>query len=178
VLLALRREHRFEASDVEAIEIATFRDSISVSDHPEIRSRLDAILSHQYNAALALIDGKIMLESFDEEKRSDATLLALAKRVSVLFDPQFQEMYPAKWPHRVSVSLSDGRRFEAQSDHPPGGVDSPLGWEQVVEKFMTLAVSRLGEAAAERVVAIVPTLDERADFAEFAGVLRGFAAAE
>jgi 2-methylcitrate dehydratase PrpD len=176
VLLALRHEHRFQPSDVDAIEIATFRESISVSDQPEIGTRLDAILSHQYNAALALIDGGIALESFDEEKRSNAQLLALAKRVRVVFDPALQEMYPAKWPHRVSVTLNDGRRLKAQSDNPPGGVDAPLAWAEVVEKFTVLAVPRLGAEAARRTAALLASLEDQANLAHLSRELRGVAA--
>jgi len=174
VLLDLRRREGFGAGDVAAIEIATFRESISVSDQPEIRSRLEAILSHQYNAALALIEGRITLESFDEDKRSGVELLALAKRVCVVFDPALQEAYPAKWVHRVIVTLNDGRRFDLRSDHPPGGADSPLAWEQVVEKFGALAVPRLGEDAARRTVALVADLQEHV-ILELCNEIRGLA---
>ena len=166
VLLALRRRHAFDPSDVAAVEIATFRESISVSDQPEIRSRLDAILSHQYNAALALIDGRIALDSFDPERIADPALVALAKRVRVVFDGTLDQAYPAKWPHRVSVTLSDGRRFDAQSDHPPGGAESPLTWDQVVDKFTALATPCLGEAPARRIVGLVADLEASADIGQ------------
>jgi 2-methylcitrate dehydratase PrpD len=175
VLLALRRREGFDPNDVAAVEIATFRESISVSDQPEIRSRLHAILSHQYNAALALIDGRVTLESFDAERISDPALLALAERVRVVFDPALEEAYPSKWPHRVSVTLTDGRRFDALSDHPPGGRDAPITWDQVAEKFVALAVSRLGADAAQRTVAIVASLDERSKVTDLTRELRGLA---
>jgi len=176
VLLALRRRHGFDSSDVATVEIATFRESISVSDQPLIRARLDAILSHQYNAALALTDGRIALDSFDPERIADPALLALAKRVRVVFDPAFDRAYPAKWPHRVSVTLKDGHRFEADSDHPPGGAESPLTWDEVVEKFTSLAVPRLGDDAAQHVVALVANLEACADIAQLIRELYGLAA--
>jgi 2-methylcitrate dehydratase PrpD len=173
VLLALRRRYGFDPSEVAAVEIATFRESISVSDQPEIWSRLDAILSHQYNAALALVDGRIALQSFDAGRISDPALLALAKKVRVVFDPALQAAYPAKWGHRVSVTLTDGRRLDSHSDHPPGGPEAPLTWEQVVEKFSARAAPRLGDGAAQRAVAIVAGLEERSDIAELTRELRG-----
>jgi len=175
VLIALRRRYGFDPSDVAVVEIATFRESISVSDQPEIRSRFEAILSHQYNAALALVDGRIALESFDAGRISDPALLALAKRVRVVFDPALQEAYPAKWAHRVSVTLTDGRRFDSHSDHPPGGPEAPLSWDQVVEKFKVLAVPRLGDDAAQRTVAIIAGLEELSHIAELTRELRGLA---
>ncbi len=175
VLVALRNRYDLDPNDVASIEIATFRESISVSDHPEIRSRLDAILSHQYNAALALVDGRIALESFDAARTSDPVLLALASRVRVVFDPALQEAYPAKWAHRVSVTLNDGRRLDVVSDHPPGGPQAPLSWEQVVEKFSALATRLLGERATQRTIAIVESLEERSEIADLTRELGGLA---
>ena len=117
--------------------------------------------------------GRIALESFDAARTSDPVLLALAKRVRVVFDPALQEAYPAKWAHRVSVTLNGGRRLEVTSDHPPGGPQAPLSWEQVVEKFSALATSLLGELATQRAIAIVESLDERPEIADLTRELGG-----
>ena len=39
---------------IEKIEIFAFRQSIEVSDRPRVTSRFDAIMSHQFGAAVAL----------------------------------------------------------------------------------------------------------------------------
>ena len=58
-LLELRARHGIEGSAIEHVTIATFGHSIEVSHRPEVRSKFDAILSHQYCAALALAKGSL-----------------------------------------------------------------------------------------------------------------------
>lgn len=166
VLLDLRARHKFSPQDIERVEIVTFRESVEVSDKPRFESRIDAILSHQYNAARALVDGRVTLEAYEPGRVRDPAVLALAERVRVKYDESLQEAYPAEWPHRVAVELKNGRLFAAESLHPPGGPQAPLGWERVQEKFMTLAVPVLGEDASERIADVVAKLDECARVAE------------
>ncbi|MBC5810696.1 MAG: MmgE/PrpD family protein [Candidatus Eremiobacteraeota bacterium] len=171
-LLALQKRYGFEAGDVAEIEISTFLESMNVSDKPDIATRFDAVLSHQYNAALALMDGRITLQSFDEARRTDPALRALSARVRVVHEPELEARYPAAWPHNVAVTLRDQRRFEAVSDRPPGGCDSPLAWEDVAEKFMQLAAPELGRTPAERVVGMIGRLHQGRDIGQLSQALR------
>lgn len=158
-LLALARAHDIRAAEVESIEIATFRQSIEVSDHPEIRSRSDAILSHQYAAALALTRDRITLVDLDESARSREDVRALCSRVRVVHDPKLEEQYPAYWPHRVTVHRAGNRTLRTESAFPPGGPQAPLTEEAVAAKFESLVVPVLGAKAAHQVRAAVAALE-------------------
>jgi 2-methylcitrate dehydratase PrpD len=148
---------------VESIEIATFRQSIEVSDRPQIRTRSDAVLSHQYAVALALTRDRITLDDLDESARGREDVRALCSRVRVIHDPKLEEQYPACWPHRLTVHCAGNRTFCAESTFPPGGPQAPLSEEAVAVKFESLAVPVLGAKAAHQVREAVAVLESALD---------------
>ena len=157
-IAALRSLH-LRPHDVESIELAAFRQSVEVSDRPEIRTRSEAILSHQYALALALTRERITLDDLDEASRKSPELRALSDRVRVVHDPKLDDGYPARWPHRVTVRCTGGRTLRAESEFPPGGPQAPLEENAVVAKFHALADPVIGAASAERLRSTVWALE-------------------
>jgi 2-methylcitrate dehydratase PrpD len=162
-LHALARAEGLRAADIESIELATFRQSVEVSDRPKIRTRSEAILSHQYALALALTRERITLGDLDEAVRTHADLHALSARVRVVHDPRLDAQYPACWPHRLSVSSKRHGILRAESDFPPGGPQDPLGEEAVVAKFHALADPVLGSSLAAQVRTALWALESAPD---------------
>lgn len=159
-LSAMRERHRLDPNAIESVEIATFRESIEVSDKPAIASASDAILSHQYVAARMLLDGEVTLRDFDASRLDEAPVRRLAERVRVVHDASLQAAYPSAWPHRITVSCADGRTFVAESLHPPGSGDTPLAYERVRAKFLELSAPVLGDDRSREIVALVERLEE------------------
>lgn len=162
-LRALARAHDIRAAEVESIEIATFRQSVEVSDRPQIRTRSDAILSHQYALALALTRERLTLDDLDESARDREVLRALCSRVRVVHDPQLDEQYPARWPHRLTVHCTGDRTLRTESAFPPGGPQAPLTENEVAAKFDSLAHPVLGVKAAHEVRVAVAALESAPD---------------
>ena len=165
-IAALRRlmhAEKIRAEDVEAIEIATFRQSIEVSDRPEVRTRSDAIVSHQYALALALTRERMTLDDLGDTARGEEHVRALTARVRVVHDPKLDQEYPARWPHRLTVRCSGKRTLRADSAFPPGGPQEPMAEEDVAAKFDLLATPVLGSKQALEVRAAVSALGSAAD---------------
>ncbi len=159
-MLAAKLDHRH----VEAVEIATCRASVDVSDRPNPQTRTEAILSHQLAAALALQGRSILPRDLDA---IDETTRDLAARVRVRHDPGLDSLYPRRWPHRITVSLRDGRQVKVESDFPPVA-DSA----QAREKFLALASPVLGPTRAGDVVAVVERMETLPDLAALFKLLR------
>lgn len=153
-----------DPSRVESVDIATFRTSCEVSDKPEPRSRAEAILSHQVAAALALSGRSPMPADFDA---LDDAVLALARRVRVVHDPALDVLYPASWPHRLTIRLDDGRVVRLAADRPPAADRAAAQ-----TKFRALASSLLGADGADALASMVASLETTADLRPLAELLR------
>jgi 2-methylcitrate dehydratase PrpD len=173
VLRRLRTEAAIVPEDVEQVIIETFRQSMDVSDKPIVASRSDAILSHQYAAACMLANGAVTLDDFEEPARTDADRLALAARVSVRHAPTLEALYPAQWPHRVTLHLRDGRTSTGMSDQPPGSPDEPMHTAEVEAKFLSLAAPVLGEGGARLLRDTVADLHSANTVDGLTAILRG-----
>jgi 2-methylcitrate dehydratase PrpD len=149
--VAALRAAELDPRDVSSVEIAAFRESVEVSDRPRPRDRTEAILSHQLAAALALLGRPIVPADL---ARNDAAAWTLAERVRVRHDPALDALYPERWPHRIAVTLRDGRTLRLESDAPPAADAA-----QIRAKFIALATPVLGASRTEEVIEAVDGLE-------------------
>jgi len=162
--VAALRAARLDPQRIASVEIVTFRASVEVSDRPRPRDRMEAILSHQLAAALALLDRPIVPDEFDAP---DAIVRALAERVRVRHDSALDAAYPARWPHRIIVSMENGERLTLDSDQPPAADRA-----QIRVKFRALAVPVLGGSNADAIIGVVDDLERLPDVQPLARLLR------
>jgi 2-methylcitrate dehydratase PrpD len=60
-------------------------------------------------------------------------------KVSCILDPALDKAFPAKWPSTIEITTNDGRIFSTRIDSPKGDYDNPLSWDELIEKFNSLA---------------------------------------
>lgn len=162
-LLTLRSRHAIDPREIEDVTIATFAHSIEVSDRPAIHNRFDAILSHQYCAAVVLLRGGLDLSDFEDARVADPATQALAAKVRVIHDASLEDAFPAAWPHRVQITLRNGSMYDMDSDNPPGTRDHPLTRGVIEEKFIRLSAPVLGRSRAEALRDALETLEHTSD---------------
>ncbi|MDA1090667.1 MAG: MmgE/PrpD family protein [Proteobacteria bacterium] len=172
-LLDLRQKHGIDPANVEEVMIAAFDQSVVTSDRPDVKTRFDALMSHQYGAAVALAMGRVGMDSLEPETIGNPAIRHLLSRIRVRHDKALDEFYPKRWPHRIDVSLKDGTTMSADSSNPPGDATAPLGRSVIVAKFLDLAQPVLGRSQAEDLRTAVDTLAENPDVATLGPLLRG-----
>ena len=169
--LELRRAHELDSSQIAQVEIATFRQSSEVCDRQEVRTPYDAVVSHQYAVAVALVKNEVALSSFSETAIADPAVSQLMSKIRVINDPAFEGVFPDKCPHRVTIRLADGRELSTLSEYPPGW-QTPLPLERVEGKFLEHCAAQLGAAHAQHALALVRGLETCADVRELTRALR------
>jgi 2-methylcitrate dehydratase PrpD len=168
--LTLRRRHAIDPDAIDSVEIATFRQSIDVSDRPRLNNAFDATVSHQYSVALALVLGAVGLDSIRRPQDVDPRVHALHARTRVVHDPALEQQFPACWPHRVTVTMRDGTRYATLSEFPPGRV-SPVASSVVDAKFIENSEPYLGAAGAARALQALRDLPQCGDVASVTRLL-------
>lgn len=74
-------------------------------------------------------------------------IAAFREKVRMELDPEVDGAYPARWIGKVSVTTTDGRRFEARVDEPKGDPGNTLSRDELEQKALRLA--KFGNAASE-----------------------------
>lgn len=97
-----------------------------------------AKFSMPFCMAVGFFDRAAGLEQFSDEKARDPRILALAKRISYVIDPDNE--YPVNYSGHIKVTLRGGNVVELRQPHMRGGRREPLSREELIRKYHDNAV--------------------------------------
>lgn len=164
-ILALRPE--IGDREVTSIHIGSFEAAVSIiGSEPEKwrpTSRETADHSMAYCVAVALLDGDVTLQSFDDDRLIDPKVLGLMDKTKITEEPELNEGYPKGIPNHLTVTLADGTKLEKRVDYPRGHNLNRMTDEEVVDKFKRLADGVVSDETAERILTAAWKLDELGD---------------
>jgi 2-methylcitrate dehydratase PrpD len=168
--LVLRRQYAISSAEIDSVEVLFPR--FDYVNRPKPATGLDGKFSVQYTTAVALLDGEITVDSFDNSRRFAADIEALLPRVTLTFDDSipvdFKDMHVV-----VTVRLRDGRCLTRRMKELSGFVGFPLSREQRVTKFMACARRIIDMASAEKVLSLVENLEQLSGISEIMDMVRG-----
>jgi 2-methylcitrate dehydratase PrpD len=99
---------------------------------------------HQSKFSMGRVLGLIAIKhtadlvNFDQGLH-DPEIIAFAQRVTMQFDEEVEQAYPARWLGRVTVTTNDGRLFEGHVDEPKGDPGNTLSRTEIEAKVRRLA---------------------------------------
>jgi len=149
--------------NVQAIDIYTFDAAVDIigKDPEKYRPKTRETADHSmpYCVAVALMDGDVGLESFDDAHLANADLIALTNKVKLHRDASANARYPKGIPNRFVITLTDGRKLEKEVEFPRGHAGNPMTDAEVEQKFRTMVVPRYGKARADQMLAMCWNFD-------------------
>jgi 2-methylcitrate dehydratase PrpD len=163
-MLAVVREHRPAATEVERIEAWIHRRRLQHTNRPQPRSPLDAKFSLQYVLARALLDGSVAVDDFEEGSYQDPRVTALLPRVHVAPYDDSQFAPENHFGGRVLVKMRDGTVHEAKVQQPLGRTSAnPLPRELLEAKFRLCARGVLRGDAIDSVARDIAEMEQLND---------------
>lgn len=144
-ILELKGEYGFKADDVTRIEIEIFDVAYNIigggeeGDKTRVAKKEEADHSLQYMVAVALLDGRVMPDQYEQERIIRPDVQNMLRRVFVKPSGEFTAQFPGKMPTRLTVHLRDGRELIKEKYDYQGFFTNPMPWEKVLEKFEYLS---------------------------------------
>lgn len=176
-VLDLSRKQGFGAEDVESVECLVTPAVVDYLKFSSPRSKFEAKYSMEFCVATALIDGKVVISSFSDEKVKDPRIVALMKRVRMAVWPEYAKhgYNPPHAPYGclVKIRLKDGREFSEQVDKGPWEPATPPSWDDLVEKYRGSAEPVLGRAQCDQSIETVRNLERLDDVSRLMDAVRG-----
>lgn len=152
-LLLTVAEHGYKAADVEAIETRILKSGAHTVNDREMPD-----INLQYCFAVALLDGGISFAAtHDLDRMTDAAVMDLRKRVTLIGDDSFGE---GKYQSSVAVTLKDGRTVSKHAESFRGKSDNPMSTEEVETKARDLIEPVMGPAQTEKLIETVRDLEK------------------
>jgi len=153
--MLILRERGLTPSQVEEIVVRRHPAWASYHGVTHPRSFHEAQMSLPYSVALALVLGKALPEQYSLVGRGDDEVMNISAKVVIEPAPELSRGVSCELVVRTRV----GETLRAVVDHPLGSVQRPLSDEQMVEKFLSLAVESVGDRQANELVDRVWDID-------------------
>jgi len=174
----VRRHGPFEPRAIAGIVSRTHERALAHTDRPDPDSPLAAKFSVQYCVARAALEGKVVLEHFDDAACREPVVRDLLKRVRAV--PYTGRLFAEDDPFdaEVTITLTDGRMFTEKVDRPLGRTsDNPIAEEHLRAKFENCAGRVLAPAAASAAYRAFLRLEAYATIRELTALLEPAATA-
>lgn len=165
-LLELRQELGFLPEDVKRIELEVFDVAYQIigggeeGDKTIVRTKEEADHSLPYLLAVALLDGEVMPQQYEQDRIVRADVQEVLARVEVRAADDLSRRFPEEHACRLYVHLRDGTILTKHKRDYQGFNTRPMSWEAARLKFDTLARDRAGDELCDRIAEAVQALDE------------------
>jgi 2-methylcitrate dehydratase PrpD len=134
---ALIEEHRIGAANVQAVEIEIFPHALKIAGVQWPAKPAEASFCLRYLLAVLLEKGALDIADTEAPDLDNPSLRALAARMQVLPNEEFQRAFPQRRPSRVTIRLHDGRQLTAYRDLRRGDPEDPYTWEGLQQRMRT-----------------------------------------
>lgn len=169
---AIELHGRLAGQTAESIAVKTYQAALDVCDNPQPASVYQARFSLYHCAAIAVLDGAVGLESFDDAARERTAGLRQSTSIDIA-DP-YESAYPESWGAEVTVIAASGQAFEAARTDCKGDPELALNRNEMRAKAMgLLQYGGLAESDANAICDSVLSLPDTSEtpklFSEFIG---------
>jgi 2-methylcitrate dehydratase PrpD len=166
-ILEIAREHEIRSDRVQRIEVAVLEAGWGIVAEPREKkyrpeSVVDAQFSMPYGAAVALLCGAAGLDQFTPEQIGSPRIHQTMGKVAMVKDVRIEETFPREWPARVAIQLDTGESYERFVRYPKGDPENPLTWEELADKFRSLAGTVLSPERCGEIIQRVSTAEPAA----------------
>jgi 2-methylcitrate dehydratase PrpD len=154
--LHLKREHNIRYEDVARIEVSIPPERYQRHYHAEVKTGLRGKFAINYVVALCILDGKLEIATFTDEKANQPQVQEALARVKVIVD----ESIPEPGPYcPVTVELKNGARHSYTAKIAKGAPENPLTENETLDKFKNNARTAISERQTEELIHTVQHLE-------------------
>ncbi|NOZ08243.1 MAG: MmgE/PrpD family protein [FCB group bacterium] len=151
-------ENDIKPDDIEKVTVTTIARACDILFDPHKyapKSRETADHSLPYCLARAILDRQITTQTFDEGKITDPRLGDIIHKIQGEASEEFERMFPAKQPSKVTITTKDGKSVSAYLEYPKGDPREPMSQEDLELKFNALSRSVLSSAQQKSIKEMV-----------------------
>lgn len=163
-------ENDIAPEDIEEVIVTTIARAYDILFDPhkyEPETRETADHSLPYCIARAILDRKITTQTFDDEKINDSRLKEVIYKIKGEASEEFEKMFPAKQPSRVTIRTKQGQEYSVYLEYPKGDPREPMTMKDLEAKFNALSEGLLGATAQQSVKDMVFTCEKMESVRDF-----------
>jgi len=167
-MLSLRNNNEINPEEIAEIECIVYPRLIEIAATPEPRTGLEGKFSVQFCLALALEEGAVLLESFDDSKVRNPSLTTIMKKVKLTSETSYQ----ATRTSEVIIKFKNGKSIREKAviadiiNHPEREKSD------VVQKYKTIVCSFMPDQRADQLLDLIESLEKVENMADIVNLCR------
>jgi len=166
--LHLKHEHGIDYEDVARIEVRIPPLRYQRHYAVEVKTGLRGKFAINYVVAMSVLEGKLELATFTDEKVNQPKVQAALQRVQVICDESIPE--PGRYCP-VTVELKSGARHSFTARIAKGDPRNPMTETEVIEKFRSNAKLIISDKQADELISSMRNLEAVDNLRELVGLL-------
>lgn len=166
-LSRIMKEHEIHAHAVESIEARVYAKAITVAGKLDPRNLEEAKFSIPFCLAYMLLHGKIPFTGITGKDVFRADIRAEMAKITLVEDAAMSAGFPEARPCRITVTMKDGNRLEAENKFRRGDPEKPMIFDEVADKFRELGADVYSPAKLEAIIATVKNMCRNAEAGEW-----------
>ena len=175
-VLVIVRQNDLKPEDIQRVDIYMIGNAFRLVVEPEKEKRapqnvVEAMHSMYFGAAMAILKRRTFIDEHTEAWLRAPQLRDLIPKIYCHHDPELDKLLPEKFPARAVIQTKNGQKFEKLLERPHGDGLDPLPWEELQEKYQTLAGSIFSKKRVEEIEERIMGLEKIRDFCEIADLL-------
>jgi len=168
--LQLAAEHKIRTDNIQKVTISTGSRPYDVCGYGERKivpqTVPDAQFSFYYTVATALVKSKVFIEHFTKEAIRDAEVLAMARKIKVVTDPEKDKLQATICPTDIDIETKDGKHYQKSVEFFKGHPKNPMTIAEVAQKLKDCArfsFKPLPSRNIDEIIQMVDNLDKLDD---------------
>lgn len=164
--LCMKERFGINADEVAEIVDYTYQIAKNLTDNPMPENAYSAKFSVQYCIASALTRSGFNADTFSDKAFGELKVHELMAHIKVVADAELEADYrksPAKWAHRLHITMKDNTVYDELFVYPYGDYNNPMDLLAIEEKFRVLTSDRLSSKKADLILSRIKNLEEVED---------------
>ena len=163
-VLSLREENSIDPAEISGIRVGTVPLVLDNLPYGNPQNIGEGRFSMSFCLSLALVDGKVTLENFTEERLRDARVKDLMGAVTLFADPEMVSLgYRGTENANVKIFLKSGRTHQKRVDTAIGHPLNPVPDEGLKSKFRSCTKQVLPPESSERLLSLLFSFEQLPD---------------
>ena len=164
-LFELIKQHNIKAEEVTKVRIGFLPGADTPLIHRDPHTGLEGKFSMEYNAAAALLDGKLTMETFTDAMVRRAEIRAFMPKVERFYIPS-EKLFSGVTGYNDIEIVTPRGTFKLHIDRVPGSPAWPMTPADRAEKFLDCSGRVLGSVNAKKLLDITERCGQLASIAE------------
>ncbi len=172
-ILSLIEEHNIKPEEVDRIDCGVSYTTPLSLIHPNPKTGLEGQFSMGFCIAVALVDRKVGLRQFTDEKVNDPRVQSLMRKFHLYIRLDLKGVESSSSNAcTLKVRMRSGEEYTKSVDKNKGSAQNPLSKKEQVNKFRDCARSVLSESQMDQCLDLIEHMEELKKISQLTDIIR------